>query len=327
MLKKRVTLLLIAFVIILLCLPVSKSIASCGSANCFLVTGTQEGIALPGQIIVDLSYRFIPMDQVHKGSKSASEAIVPAINFADGVIEPDHHSEIRTNNELAQLDINYGITTKFAMSMAIPFMNNRRHEHIDEGVFSNTDGTTGFGDLRLTGRYALLIGTKNLLVGSLGIKAPTGEYKLLDSGGAINEPTIQPGTGSWDGIVSAYYTYQIIIHKLGTFFSGSYQINTENSLDYKFGNTMILSAGISHTSEKITSSLQINLRQSPHDKFKGEEVSSTGGKWVYITPGIRIQAALNTSLYAHIQLPVYQSVNEVNLVPRYGLIFGVSHAF
>jgi len=43
--------------------------ASCGSANCFLVTGTQEGIANPGQIVVDLSYRFIPMDKSARGAK------------------------------------------------------------------------------------------------------------------------------------------------------------------------------------------------------------------------------------------------------------------
>jgi hypothetical protein len=36
---------------------------------------------------------------------------------------------------------------------------------------------------------------------------------------------------------------------------------------------------------------------------------------------------MSTSFYTHVQWPIYQRVNEVNLVPRYGLIFGVSHAF
>ena len=31
------------------------ALASCGSANCFLVTGTQEGAAAADQIIIDLS--------------------------------------------------------------------------------------------------------------------------------------------------------------------------------------------------------------------------------------------------------------------------------
>ncbi|WDT77815.1 MAG: hypothetical protein MPW16_20925 (plasmid) [Candidatus Manganitrophus sp.] len=51
--------------------------ASCGSANCFLVTGTQEGIAIPGQIIIDLSYRCIPMDQIPRRARNkVSEALV-----------------------------------------------------------------------------------------------------------------------------------------------------------------------------------------------------------------------------------------------------------
>ncbi|MFQ5589055.1 MAG: hypothetical protein ACE5F7_09465, partial [Nitrospiria bacterium] len=35
--------------------------ASCGAGNCFLVTGTQEGISSPGQMTLDISYRYIPM--------------------------------------------------------------------------------------------------------------------------------------------------------------------------------------------------------------------------------------------------------------------------
>lgn len=310
--------------------------ASCGSANCFLVTGTQEGIATQGQIILDLSYRFIPMDRVKKGGKASSEALVPGINFSTGEIEPNHHREKRTNNELAQIDVSYGITPRFALTLAIPFLNNRLHEHdVEVGTgdedFSNQDGTSGFGDVRLTGKYAIRISAKHLLVGGIGVKTPTGEYKLLNHDGEINEPTIQPGSGSWDGIFTAYYTYKIRPRRLDAFVSGSHQIATENALGYKFGNTLILNGGMNYlfsAEEKPkTVSLQVNMRQAPHDEFKGEQVPGTGGTWVYLTPGVKVQSSLNTTFYTHVQLPVYQYVNETNLVPRYGLIFGMSHAF
>lgn len=303
--------------------------ASCGSANCFLVTGTTEGIDAPGKLTLDFSYRWIPMDQVHEGSNSASEAFVPRIDFANGTIVPGGHQEIRTNNELMQVDLGIGITERFSATVSIPFSNLRTHEHAHEGGdFSRQDGTSGFGDIRLIGKYALWVSTKHLLVGGAGVKTPSGEYKLLDHEGEINEPTIQPGTGSWDGIVSAYYAYQIIPHEWDAFFSTSYQITTENTLDYKMGETLLLNAGASYRlTEKWVTSLQANLRYSPHDEFKGVEVPSTGGTWVYVTPGFKVQASPNTALYAHLQLPVYQRVNEVNLVPRYQLILGVSHAF
>lgn len=305
------------------------ALASCGSANCFLVTGTQEGISTPGQIVLDLSYRWVPMDQIQKGSDSVSEALVPRIDFENGTIVPDGHSEIRTNNELIQLDLGLGVTERFTLTAAIPFFNLRTHEHAHvPGEFSRSDGSSGFGDIRLTGKYALWVSTKHLLVGGLGIKTPTGEYKLLDHDGEINEPTIQPGTGSWDGIASLYYAFQVIPHQFDTFFSTSYQVNTENPLDYRFGNTLLLNAGGSYRlMEKALVSLQVNLRQSPHDEFKGKKVPSTGGRWINLTPGVTLQATPNTALYTHLQLPIHQEVNEVNIVPRYGFIFGVSHVF
>jgi len=305
--------------------------ASCGSANCFLVTGTQEGISTPGQVIVDLSYRFIPMDKVHRGSKSASSALVPKIDFENGIIVPGGHEEIRTNNELAQLDISYGVKPRFSLLLSIPILNNRTHEHAHvPGNFTREDGTSGFGDIRLVGRYAIRMTGRQLLIGGLGIKAPTGEYKLLDHDGEINEPTIQPGTGSWDGLLSAHYSYQLVPRKMDLFLSTSYQITTENDLDYRMGNILILNGGVDYIfngSRPTTTSLQINMRHTPRDKFKGEEVPSTGGKWIYITPGVRVELAPGTSIYGHLQLPVYQYVNEENLVPRYGLLIGISRSF
>jgi len=306
--------------------------ASCGSSNCFLVVGTQEGIIVPGQVILDLSYRFIPMDRVQEGSKKVSEALVPRIDFENGEIVQDGHKEIRTNNELVQLDISYGVISSGALMLSIPFFNLRTHEHAHvPGDFSRQDGTSGFGDVRLIGKYAFNLGARHLLVGGVGIKAPTGEYKLLDHEGEINEPTIMPGTGSWDGLVSAYYAYQIRPRRLEAFLSGSYQIATENDLDYRFGNTVLLNSGISYLygfkDKLLAASLQINMRQSPHDEFDGEEVPSTGGRLVYITPGVKLQASPGTAIYAHVQLPVYQYVNELNIVPRYGLILGLSQSF
>jgi len=328
---RRVALLLTPWVIIavVLTIIVPSVQASCGSANCFLVTGTQDGTAERGKIMLDLSYRWIPVDQTQQGSDSTAEALVPRIDFEGGVIVPGGHREIRTNNELIQLDASLGVTERFSVSLAIPFFNLRAHEHDHvPGEFSRSDGTSGFGDIRLTGKYLLWVGTKHLWVAGLGIKTPTGEYKLLDHDGEINEPTIQPGTGSWDGQFSSYYAYQIIPHSWDAFFSGSYQVNTENSLDYKMGNTLLLSGGASYLfGERWTGSLQINTRHAPRDEFKGAEVPSTGGTWIYLTPGMKTQASPNTALYAHLQLPLHQRVNEANLVPRYGLIFGVAHTF
>ena len=40
-----------------------------------------------------------------------------------------------------------------------------------------------------------------------------------------------------------------------------------------------------------------------------------------------LDASENVSFYTHVQIPVYQRVNEVNLVPSFGVLAGVSYGF
>lgn len=211
----------------------------------------------------------------------------------------------------------------------------RLHEHDDgvdidagqNGTFTNDDGSSGFGDVAVTGKYAFHTSTRHLLVGGLGVKLPTGEYKLRNGEGDINEPTIMPGTGSYDFLLSGHYSYQWQPHKLDSFVSLQYRLNTENDLDYQFGNAAVLNMGLNYrTSEKIVVTGQLNTRVAERDEFKGQGVPSTGSTMIYLTPGVRIQSSDETAFYAHIQLPIYQDVNEVNIVPNYGLQFGVSHS-
>ena len=42
--------------------------ATCGATNCFLVTGTQEGVGLPGTVTVDISYRYVVMSRKMAGT-------------------------------------------------------------------------------------------------------------------------------------------------------------------------------------------------------------------------------------------------------------------
>ncbi|PCI51504.1 MAG: hypothetical protein COB51_01805 [Moraxellaceae bacterium] len=334
--------------------------ASCGSSNCFLVTGSQHGLAAPGQVVLDLSYRYLPQNQKQAGSSSSSEVLTPKISFEENQIEADHHREISTLNSLAQFDLTFGITPRLTLGIELPFYNDRRHEHDDlvesdehhedeeehveeheaeanesgdeehqesEFAFSNSDGTSGLGDLSITTRYAFLSTTRHLLAGGLGVKLPTGEYELRDSQGHINEPSLMPGTGSYDYLLSGFYSYQWQPHKFDSYAAIAYRLTTENDLDYEFGNALTLSVGSNYrVIDNFIVSTQLNARQAKRDQFNGENVPSTGNTMVYLTPGLRLISSKSTEFYFHLQLPVYEKVNEVNLVPEYGVQFGVSHS-
>ncbi len=321
----------ILFAVVLFHAPPAR--ATCGSANCFLVTGTQEGVSAAGILTVDLSYRFISQSRKLSGAKEVGEVLTPKVDFENGVLLPDHHREIRTQNTLVQVDLSYGVTARLTLAGSLPIINQRDHEHWDEvgepeEHFTREDGTSGFGDVRLGARYALLVKTKDLLTGGLAIKLPTGAYTLHDSEGGINEPTIQPGTGTTDAIVSIHYAHQIVPARLEWFVSGAWRDGRKNDLDYQFGDETLLNAGLWHKAgERVTWSVQVNWRRTGRDRFRSQEVPSTGAAFTDLTPGLRLETSTGTSLYGFVQVPVRQDVNEAQLAPRAALLLGVSKSF
>src|SRR5262245_41439628 len=312
----------------------SPAWATCGSANCFLVTGTQEGVRPSGILTVDLTYRYISQTRKLEGSEVVSDVLVPTIDFDNGVIDTsDLHREIRTQNTFVQVDLSYGVTPRLTIAGYLPIINKRDHEHDHEAGtptehFSNQDGTSGFGDVHVGARYAFVVKTKDLLVGGLTIKVPTGAYTLRDSEGEINEPTIQPGTGATDVILSLYYAHQVAPGRFEWFGSASWRDAGENDLDYEFGDETLASAGIRHKpGARMTWSLQANLRRTGRDHFASQEVPSTGATLIDLTPGLQFEAGTGTSLYGFFQYPVSQDVNDLQLAPRGAFLAGVSKSF
>ena len=311
--------------------------ASCGSSNCTLVRGSQAGLANEGRFVVDLSYRYIRQTDKKKGSSNFDGNVdVAKVDFENRDIELAHHREFRTINELAQLDISYGVTEKLTISVNVPFLNDRSHEHIDGcvggscagGEFTNGDGSSGFGDITLMAKYAVWQTVKHQLIAGVGLKFATGDFKLKNSEGDINEPTIMPGTGSNDPILSALYNFSLIPNKLGLFASASHRFTTKNSLDYEFGDSTFIDGGVSYQlNEKINLITQINTRISRRDEFLGMNVPNTGVTFINVTPGIVLTASESVSLYTHVQVPIYQRVNDVNLVPNFGIMAGLSYGF
>jgi len=307
--------------------------ASCGSASCFLVTHSEEGVETAGAFQVDLSFGYVDQSRKLDGSHGTNDVLVPKINFEDGVIEPDHHREISTRNTLVRLDLAYGITSRVSVFGVLPLLTDKNHEHFDDAgtpdeTFTNADGTRGFGDVAVGARYALLVKANDLLMGRLSAKLPTGAYKLRDREGAINEPTIQPGTGSYDGLITLYYAHHQFPKALEWFVSGSARINGRNPLEYRAGDELVVSGGASYAyGQRWVYALQLNARHAGRDDYRGEAVPSTGSQSLALSPGIRFRTGDRLELYGYLQIPVYQDVNEAQLAPRAGFVLGFSKSF
>lgn len=324
-----------AFALMMLCslAAVAPAGATCGSAQCFLVTQTTESTLPEGKLSLDLTFQFIPQSRRLQGRDEVGEVLAPKIDFEDGTIEPDHHREIRTQNTLVQLSLAYGLTPRWTLYADVPLLNDRDHEHFDEvgepgEFFTREDGGSGFGDVRVGARVAFLARPKNLLVGSLALEAPTGAYRLRDSEGEINEPTIQPGSGSVDALASVYFLHDWVANRTGYFVSVSGKLSGENDLDYEFGDETQAAFGVhARSGERVVWIGQVNARHASRDRFRGERVPSTGSTFVNLTPGVRLESGRGSSFYLFAAVPVFQDVNESQLAPRTAFLLGLSHAF
>jgi hypothetical protein len=107
-------------------------------------------------------------------------------------------------------------------------------------------------------------------------------------------------------------------------------------LAYRPGDAYTLNTGIRYAEfgAKITPMLQLNIikRQAdtgaftvPLDPVTGVPIS--GGTLAYLAPGVSIRAGGGMSVYGFVQLPIYQSVNSLQLVPQYTLTLGVRQSF
>jgi hypothetical protein len=160
------------------------------------------------------------------------------------------------------------------------------------------------------------------------VKAPTGNYRLIATyDRSINEPTLQPGTGSVDFVAAADLSRRQVLG-LDWTVSASYQANTTNDLDYRFGNDAIASLAVSRALVgRLSGSFQVKGWHKGRSSFLGDPVPSTGGTLVYLTPGVRVAAPASMTAYAFVQVPAYRFVNEEQLTPRVALLIGWSKTF
>lgn len=309
------------------------ALATCGAAGCFLVTETDQGILTTGVFRVGLSFRYVDQSRKLDGSDSVQEVLVPRISFEEEAIEPDHHREISTLSSTLQLDMSYGLNKRWSLTGVVPLLVDRAHEHFDEAGtpdehFSNSDGTRGFGDMQLGFRTGLWVRPKDLLIVGLSLKLPTGPYRIRDSEGEINEPTIQPGSGSYDLLGSLSYSHRAVPTGPELFGSVTYRYNTTNPLEYQVGSETTASfGGTLPIGPRLEVLGQINARWTGRDSYLDAQVPSTGATYVNLTPGLRYNTDAGSTLFAYVQWPAYQHVNDDQLAPRYGFVAGISKGF
>lgn len=302
----------------------SETRASCGAAFCMVNTSwnVQGAWTEPGARF-DLRFEYIDQDQPRAGSDKV----------AVGQIR-QHHDEIRTINRNWLATYDYTFNSNWGVAATLPLVD-RSHEHIHNHMgqqLLETWNFTKLGDMRIVGRHQWQSESReaqrlDFFGVNFGLKLPTGDTKVRNDDGDLAERSLQPGTGTTDLILGAYYTR--MLSSGSSWFTDLQAQQALNSHDnYKPGLRVGFDVGYRWgTTDRLTLMLQLNALYKDRDKGLEAEPEDSGGKFVFVSPGLSYVIVKNVQLYGFVQLPIYQYVNGVQLTADWAAVAGVSARF
>ncbi|MHC9062331.1 transporter [Nitrospira sp. CMX1] len=267
--------LVLAVMLLALDLNTRTAEGSCGSVTCFVVIGSQQQVSPKGLLTVNAFYNYTPQGTLLSGT----DGVIPAVDLDNRQLILGHHKEIRTITQMYTLDLNYGVTDRFGIEVAIPYKK-IKHRHFDGlgevngGAGEETQfSDNGFGDVFINAKYNVLPSLRSLLVTGFGVYVPTGDHNQTTAGleGAETmEPTAQIGRGQVGVQASFYQAYELIPHRLNQFASGSYRHTFRNNFGYQFGDQFDFSLGANLvTVPWLVLTNQFNFRYMMRDHYRG----------------------------------------------------------
>jgi hypothetical protein len=278
-----------------------------------------------GRFRIELSFRQTSQPKGLFGGQPVADVLKAKVDFTRGTVLPGYHRELTGEESFLQLDAGWGLTRRTTVFGSLPLLAHRSYRISHGGLLQAYD-VLGTGDGVVGVRHILWSG-QGTLMGGLAVKLPTGRSALIDTFDlSILDPMLQPGTGSWDGVVSMQYSAPAVAG-FGSWASLSYQRTSANARGYRFGDERIASVGASRSVGDVSLSLQLKSFHKDRSRFQDLEVPGTGMRFLYLTPGVRLKAPGQLTLYVYVPIPVSRYVNDSQLVPITGYLLGASRTF
>ena len=311
--------------------------ASCGSTACSINTNWDEhGMSHPGWT-VDLRYSYSRADTLRSGSnKITANPTDPALTQGSEV------ENLRTINKLTTASLDYTHDEHWGVMLHLPYVARDHNHSLADPVTPGYDSFTAsaLGDIKVVGRYRWTLdeASRSGMGVKFGLKFNTGKKDFLLSSGALpNEVTLQPGNGSTDLILGAFWQQAIPGSDWNWFAQGTAQSSINSSATFRPGNQINLDGGARYAlSRNLSGLLQLNAQWNGKDSGSAAAPSAatpavpgsaTGGNTLSLTPGLSYALTPGTQLYGLLQLPLYQYVNGEQLAASSSITIGISHRF
>ncbi|MGD0586680.1 MAG: TonB-dependent receptor, partial [Oryzomonas sp.] len=198
----------------------SMDAGACASCGCTLSSDWEyQQISYKPGLKIDVRYDYLDQNQLRSGTGTISPSA------ASKIVNNGNPQEVEkfTQNNYLTLGIDYSNSRTWGVNMQVPYIF-RRHSTLgtaSDGVTPGPGGgqydsdTSNIGDIKVIGRYQGFSEQCNIGV-LFGLKLPSGSHTQT---GTSTDPTapdpvpidrgLQPGTGTTDAIIGAFYTNTI----------------------------------------------------------------------------------------------------------------------
>lgn len=291
--------------------------ASCGSSFCAVNTQweSQGAWSEPG-LRLGLRYEYLDQSRLRSGSHRVAPDATPG-SMTTGEIDT------LNRNWFASLD--YTVNRNWSVSLQLPYVDrNHRHVFNDAVPVTETWSISGFGDVRALATWQLPV-DQGAIGLRLGVKLPTGRTTESNASGTLAERALQPGTGTTDAIAGGYY-YRKLQGDATTLFAQLLWQQPHDAHDgYASGTHIMADIGLRYALSLETSALlQLNVQNKARDHGANAEPDESGGRFVYLSPGISHALTPRLQVYGFAQLPLRQYVNGTQLTADWSAIAGLS---
>ena len=266
-----------------------------------------------GQLSLGISYEHEQLDRAKYGDRFI----------------PNYNKE-RTNNSSLTIITSYGITDHFAISAFFPFRYILNQKVLFRGQNQNMYNggkyfreSYGLGDVLLQARIQRTFFIDIPIVLGIGVKLSNGKINMTDEFGDRISDNLQVGTGTVDPILSIYSSQDIkkLVLSGGIFTRIS---NGENIYGYKYGNEIQTLINLDYIENHLLyGGLQVSHLLSTRDYYEYGKVSrDRGGENYFLTGKLGTKATESLDFEITLQIPVYQKLNESQLVSPFIVQFG-----
>jgi hypothetical protein len=317
--------------------------------------GGGGGLSVSGPGTLDAGHWAAGLRLVYTRPEQRSDAELAALAAAH---VHAHNSDYNLN---AAAGLAYGVTHHLTVSAQLPYV---RRDDLREGTHEHSGGAalngieqlgtvSGIGDLSLLAKYRFGDGEGAgfALIG--GIKLPTGSTHQRSRDGERLETEHQPGSGSWDPLLGASAATGVGPLRLTA--SALYQFSTRGAQTTRLGDRLQGGIALSHrfgpaphehghahnhhhgdeldeheaepAHSTVDAFVELAGEWEGRQKVDGAVEQASGGKWVYVAPGVRFNHASGWSIGGAVALPVWQRIRASHPDNRFRLMLSLGRAF